>query len=189
MTRRKLLWRRIVQSSQRCCHRAALILASPAAAIIPWIVGDERRALDLARALQQEEYFRSGDSVSNRGERSRPASGLRSAPSHSALQIASLGDAIGRLARQEAVAPRRHTRRWPRGWKQRSCGAADSGRKPGWHDGSAGPSGGNIGAFSRWGRLRFGAGVAGGLVVGVGRPGCGRVAVQAGSRARDARAR
>jgi 8-amino-7-oxononanoate synthase len=100
--RRKLLWRRIVQF-RKLLPTGGADFGQPSAAIIPWIVGDERRALDLGRALQQENIFVPAiryPTVAKGSARLR----ITISAAHSALQIASLGDAIGRLAQQEPVA-------------------------------------------------------------------------------------
>jgi 8-amino-7-oxononanoate synthase len=71
----------------------------PGAAIIPWLVGDEHRALDLADALQQEGFFVPAiryPTVAKGAARLR----ITVSAAHSALQIASLGAALGRLAGQ-----------------------------------------------------------------------------------------
>ncbi|MGH8092091.1 MAG: 8-amino-7-oxononanoate synthase [Chthoniobacterales bacterium] len=93
--RRKTLWRRIVQL-RKLLPMTKNEFGQPAAAIIPWIVGDEERALDLARALQQEGFFVPAiryPTVAKGAARLR----ITVSAVHSALQIASLGDAIRRL--------------------------------------------------------------------------------------------
>ena len=95
-SRRKLLWRRIVQF-RKLLPEGGAAFGQPSAAIIPWMVGDERRALDLARALQQESFFVPAiryPTVAKGAARLR----ITISAAHSALQIASLGDALGRLA-------------------------------------------------------------------------------------------
>jgi 8-amino-7-oxononanoate synthase len=100
--RRKLLWRRIVQF-RKLLPDGGAAFGKPSAAIIPWMVGDERRALDLAHALQQESFFVPAiryPTVAKGAARLR----ITISAAHSALQIASLGDVLGRLAGQ-AKAP------------------------------------------------------------------------------------
>ncbi|HEY3662274.1 MAG TPA: 8-amino-7-oxononanoate synthase [Chthoniobacterales bacterium] len=100
--RRKLLWRRIVQF-RKLLPDGGAVFGKPSAAIIPWMVGDERRALDLAHALQQESFFVPAiryPTVAKGAARLR----ITISAAHSALQIASLGDVLGRLAGQ-AKAP------------------------------------------------------------------------------------
>ncbi len=99
--RRKLLWRRIVQF-RKLLPDGGAAFGKPSAAIIPWLVGDERRALDLARALQQENFFVPAiryPTVAKGAARLR----ITISAAHSALQIASLGDALGRLAGKAKV--------------------------------------------------------------------------------------
>lgn len=92
--RRKTLWRRIVQLRKLLPEEERF--GKPGAAIIPWTVGDEQRALDLARTLRQEGFFVPAIRYPTVA---RSTARLRIAVSaaHSPLQIASLGDAIGRL--------------------------------------------------------------------------------------------
>ena len=92
--RRKTLWRRIVQLRKLLPEEERF--GKPGAAIIPWMVGDEQRALDLARTLRQEGFFVPAIRYPTVA---RSTARLRIAVSaaHSPLQIASLGDAIGRL--------------------------------------------------------------------------------------------
>lgn len=95
-TRRKTLWKRIVQF-RKLLPGAGEEFGKPAAAIIPWMVGDEQRALDLARALHQAGFFVPAiryPTVAKGAARLR----ITISAAHSALQIASLGEAIGRLA-------------------------------------------------------------------------------------------
>ncbi len=102
-TRRKLLWRRIVQF-RKLLPDGGAAFGKPSAAIIPWLVGDERRALDLAGALQQENFFVPAiryPTVAKGAARLR----ITISAAHSALQIASLGEALGRLAGQAKAAP------------------------------------------------------------------------------------
>ena len=101
--RRKRLWRRIVQL-RRLLPEKEETFGKPGGAIIPWMVGEERRALDLGRALRQEGFF---VPVIRYPMVAKGAARLRISLSaaHSALQIASLGDVIGRLrGKQEAKA-------------------------------------------------------------------------------------
>lgn len=94
--RRKLLWRRVVQF-RKLLPDGGAAFGKPGAAIIPWMVGDERRALDLARTLQQENFFVPAiryPTVAKGAARLR----ITISAAHSALQIASLGEALGRLA-------------------------------------------------------------------------------------------
>lgn len=93
--RRKTLWRRIVQLRKLLPEQEERF-GKPGAAIIPWMVGDEQRALDLARTLRQEGFFVPAIRYPTVA---RSTARLRIAVSaaHSPLQIASLGDAIGRL--------------------------------------------------------------------------------------------
>ncbi len=96
-TRRKLLWRRIVQF-RKLLPGPESVFGKPGAAIIPWLVGDEERTLDLAKALRQEGFFVPAIRYPTVG---KGAARLRITISaaHSALQIASLGEAIGRLGK------------------------------------------------------------------------------------------
>jgi 8-amino-7-oxononanoate synthase len=93
--RRKTLWRRIVQL-RKLLPTDGETFGKPAAAIIPWMIGDEQRALDLARALRQEGLFVPAlryPMVAKGAARLR----ITVSAAHSALQIASLGDAIRRI--------------------------------------------------------------------------------------------
>jgi len=94
--RRKLLWRRVVQF-RKILPGGGAAFGKPGAAIIPWMVGDEHRALDLAQALQQEGFFVPAiryPTVAKGAARLR----ITISAAHSVLQIVSLGEAIGRLA-------------------------------------------------------------------------------------------
>ena len=93
--RRKRLWRRIVQL-RRLLPEKDDVFGKPGGAIIPWMVGEERRALDLGRALRQEGLF---VPVIRYPMVAKGAARLRISVSaaHSALQIATLGEVIGRL--------------------------------------------------------------------------------------------
>jgi 8-amino-7-oxononanoate synthase len=101
-TRRKLLWRRVVQF-RKLLPESGAAFGKPGAAIIPWLVGEEHRALDLAEALQREGFFVPAiryPTVAKGAARLR----ITISAAHSALQIASLGEAIGRLATSERIA-------------------------------------------------------------------------------------
>ncbi|MDQ3116551.1 MAG: 8-amino-7-oxononanoate synthase [Verrucomicrobiota bacterium] len=94
--RRKLLWRRLVEF-RRLLPDGGAAFGKPSAAIIPWLVGEERRALDLSRALQQENFFVPAiryPTVAKGAARLR----ITLSAAHSADQVASLGEALGRLA-------------------------------------------------------------------------------------------
>ena len=94
--RRKTLWRRIVQL-RKLLPGGKDEVGQPGAAIIPWMVGDEQRALDLARVLRQEGFFVPAiryPTVAKGVARLR----IAVSAAHSALRIASLGDAVRRLA-------------------------------------------------------------------------------------------
>jgi 8-amino-7-oxononanoate synthase len=96
--RRKLLWRRVVQF-RKILPAGGAAFGNPGAAIIPWLVGDEHRALDLAEALQQEGFLVPAiryPTVAEGAARLR----ITISAAHSALQIASLGETLGRLAAQ-----------------------------------------------------------------------------------------
>jgi 7-keto-8-aminopelargonate synthetase-like enzyme len=97
-TRRKTLWRRIVQL-RKLLPAGKDEFGKPSAAIIPWIVGDEQRAVNLARALRQEGFFVPAIRYPTVAE---GAARLRTtvSASHTAMQIASLGDAVQRLCGQ-----------------------------------------------------------------------------------------
>ena len=100
--RRKTLWRRIVQL-RKLLPQEGETFGKPAGAIIPWMIGEEQRALNLARALRQEGFF---IPAIRYPLVARGAARLRIAVSaaHSPLQIASLGDALGRLRTGEKPA-------------------------------------------------------------------------------------
>ena len=100
--RRKLLWRRVVQL-RKILPAGGAAFGNPGAAIIPWLVGEEHRALDLAEALQREGLFVPAiryPTVAKGAARLR----ITISAAHSALQIASLGEVIRRLAAQETQA-------------------------------------------------------------------------------------
>jgi 8-amino-7-oxononanoate synthase len=101
--RRKTLWRRIVQL-RKLLPEQEETFGKPGAAIIPWMVGDEQRALDLARTLRQEGFFVPAIRYPTVA---RSTARLRIAVSaaHSPLQIASLGDAIRRLRERRKPQP------------------------------------------------------------------------------------
>ncbi len=94
--RRKLLWQRLVEF-RRLLPDGGAAFGKPSAAIIPWLVGEERRALDLSRALQQENFFVPAiryPTVAKGAARLR----ITLSAAHTAEQVASLGEALGRLA-------------------------------------------------------------------------------------------
>ncbi len=106
--RRHTLWRRIVQL-RKMLPEVREEFGQPGAAIIPWMVGDEQRALDLAQALQKEGFLVPAiryPTVAKGAARLR----LTVSASHSEAQITSLGEAIGRLAEQTKT-PRQQTPR------------------------------------------------------------------------------
>ncbi|MBA3830783.1 MAG: 8-amino-7-oxononanoate synthase [Chthoniobacterales bacterium] len=94
--RRIMLWKRIVRLG-------AELPAAPEAsgksggAIIPWIVGDEQRALDLARSLQREGFLVPAiryPTVAKGAARLR----ITVSAAHTEAQIAQLGEAMRRLS-------------------------------------------------------------------------------------------
>ena len=94
--RRKALWRRIVQLC-RMLPQSGAAFGKPGAAIIPWMVGDEQRALDLAQALQREGFLVPAiryPTVAKGAARLR----ITLSAAHSEAQVASLGDALSRHA-------------------------------------------------------------------------------------------
>jgi len=94
--RRKALWRRIVQL-RRLLPQDGADFGKPGAAIIPWMVGDEQRALDLAQALQREGFLVPAiryPTVAKGAARLR----ITLSAAHSEAQVASLGDALSRHA-------------------------------------------------------------------------------------------
>lgn len=100
--RRKMLWRRVVQF-RKILPAGGAAFGKPGAAIIPWLVGDEHRAVELAEALQQEGFLVPAiryPTVAEGAARLR----ITISAAHSALQIASLGETIGRLAEQVKAA-------------------------------------------------------------------------------------
>lgn len=95
-TRRKTLWRRIVQLRKMLPDGGAAF-GQPGAAIIPWIVGDEQRALDLAQTLPREGFLVPAiryPTVAKGAARLR----MTLSASHSEAQVASLGEALIRLS-------------------------------------------------------------------------------------------
>jgi 8-amino-7-oxononanoate synthase len=93
-----MLWRRIVQL-RKLLPSGKDEFGKPGAAIIPWIVAGEQRGLNLARGLRQEGFFVPAiryPTVAEGAARLR----ISISASHTALQIASLGDAIQRLSGQ-----------------------------------------------------------------------------------------
>jgi 8-amino-7-oxononanoate synthase len=92
--RRKALWHRIVQL-RRILPEGGAVFGKPGAAIIPWMVGDEQRALDLAQVLQREGFLVPAiryPTVARGAARLR----ITLSAAHSEAQVASLGDAISR---------------------------------------------------------------------------------------------
>jgi 7-keto-8-aminopelargonate synthetase-like enzyme len=95
-TRRKTLWRRIVQLRKMLPDGGAAF-GRPGAAIVPWIVGGEQRALDLAGTLQREGFLVPAiryPTVAKGAARLR----ITLSASHSEAQVASLGEALIRLS-------------------------------------------------------------------------------------------
>lgn len=93
--RRKTLWQRIVQL-RRMLPQNDSALGQPGAAIIPWIVGDEQRALDLAQALQREGFLVPAiryPTVAQGAARLR----MTLSAAHSPAQVDSLGETLARL--------------------------------------------------------------------------------------------
>ncbi len=94
--RRKTLWQRIVQLRRKLPETGAGF-GKPGAAIIPWLVGDEARALELSRALQLEGFLVPAiryPTVAKGAARLR----ITVSAAHSEAQIDSLGEAILCLA-------------------------------------------------------------------------------------------
>jgi 7-keto-8-aminopelargonate synthetase-like enzyme len=94
--RRKALWHRIVQL-RRMLPEGGAAFGKPGAAIIPWMVGDEARALELAQALQREGLLVPAirdPTVAMGAARLR----ITLSASHSEAQVASLGEVLSRLA-------------------------------------------------------------------------------------------
>src|SRR5450432_4125770 len=93
--RRKTLWKRIA-SLRKQLPKGDASFGNSNSAIIPWLVGDEQRALDLSRALQQEGFLVPAiryPTVAKGAARLR----VTVSASHSEAQIAKLCDAIQRL--------------------------------------------------------------------------------------------
>lgn len=93
--RRKLLWRRIVQF-RKLLPGGGLAFGKSGGAIIPWLIGDEREAVNLSRALHEEGFIVPAIRFPTVP---RGAARLRITISalHSARQIAALADVLGRL--------------------------------------------------------------------------------------------
>lgn len=93
--RRETLWRRILQLRKNLPEGDGSF-GKPSAAIIPWMIGHEHRALDLANALQQEGLFVPAIRYPTVA---RGAARLRITLSalHTEAQIDALGEAIRRL--------------------------------------------------------------------------------------------
>ncbi|HEY1582547.1 MAG TPA: 8-amino-7-oxononanoate synthase [Chthoniobacterales bacterium] len=90
--RRKILWDRIVRLRKKLPENSE-DFGKPSAAIIPWMVGDESRSLDLARDLRQQGFFVPAirfPTVAKGAARLR----LTVSAAHSEEQIDSLGEAI-----------------------------------------------------------------------------------------------
>jgi len=107
--RRKALWRRIVQL-RRMLPQGGAAFGKPGAAIIPWMVGDEQRALDLAQALQREGFLVPAiryPTVAKGAARLR----ITLSAAHSEAQVASLGDALSRHAAIDYKPPMAEVRR------------------------------------------------------------------------------
>jgi len=107
--RRKTLWHRIVQL-RRMLPEGGAAFGKPGAAIIPWMVGDEPRALELAQALQREEFFVPAiryPTVAKGAARLR----ITLSAAHSEAQVASLGDVLSRLAAIDFRPPMAEARR------------------------------------------------------------------------------
>ena len=90
--RRKILWKRIVHLRKKL-PASPDAFGKPGAAIIPWLVGEEQRALDLARDLRQQGFFVPAiryPTVAKGAARLR----ITVSAAHSEEQIDSLGEAI-----------------------------------------------------------------------------------------------
>ena len=101
--RRQTLWRRILQL-RKMLPEGDAAFGKPSAAIIPWIIGHEHQALDLADALQQEGFFVPAiryPTVAKGAARLR----VTVSAAHSEAQIDSLGEAIKRLRRRRTCGP------------------------------------------------------------------------------------
>lgn len=94
--RRITLWKRIVRLREEL-PAAQEAFGKSGSAIIPWIVGDEQRALDRARSLQEEGFLVPAiryPTVAKGAARLR----ITVSASHTEAQIAQLGAAIRRLS-------------------------------------------------------------------------------------------
>lgn len=94
--RRLTLWKRIVRLLEKL-PAAPTTSSRTKSAIIPWIVGDEQRALDLARSLQQEGLLVPAiryPTVARGAARLR----ITVSAAHTEAQIVQLGDTLRRLA-------------------------------------------------------------------------------------------
>jgi 8-amino-7-oxononanoate synthase len=94
--RRVMLWQRIVRLKDEL-GAAKSALKNSESAILPWIVGDAQRALDLARALRQEGLFVPAiryPTVPRGAARLR----ISLSASHTEAQVAKLGGALRRLS-------------------------------------------------------------------------------------------
>ncbi|MGH8163375.1 MAG: 8-amino-7-oxononanoate synthase [Rhodanobacteraceae bacterium] len=97
--RRVTLWQRIVRLKDEL-GTAKTALKNSESAILPWIVGDAQRALDLARGLRQEGLFVPAiryPTVPKGAARLR----ISLSASHTEAQVAKLGSALRRLGRNE----------------------------------------------------------------------------------------
>ncbi len=94
--RRLTLWKRIVRLLEKLPVSPSKA-AGTNSAIIPWIVGEEQRALDLARSLQQEGFLVPAiryPTVAKGAARLR----ITVSAAHTGEQISQLGEAMRRLA-------------------------------------------------------------------------------------------
>ena len=97
--RRVTLWQRIVRLKDEL-GAAKTALKNSESAILPWIVGDAQRALDLARTLRQEGLFVPAiryPTVPKGAARLR----ISLSASHTEAQVAKLGAALRRLGGSE----------------------------------------------------------------------------------------
>ncbi|MGH7937612.1 MAG: 8-amino-7-oxononanoate synthase, partial [Bryobacteraceae bacterium] len=97
--RRVMLWQRIVRLKDEL-GAAKTALKNSESAILPWIVGDSQRALDLARSLRQEGLFVPAiryPTVPKGAARLR----ISLSASHTEAQVAKLGSALRRLGGSE----------------------------------------------------------------------------------------
>jgi 7-keto-8-aminopelargonate synthetase-like enzyme len=107
--RRKTLWQRIVQL-RKMLPEGGASFGKPAAAIIPWIVGDEQCALDLAQALHREGFLVPAiryPTVAKGTARLR----ITLSAAHSEAQVTSLGEALARLVASDYGLPMAVARR------------------------------------------------------------------------------